>query len=122
MCRDASAHTVIHHQQDIHTGGRYVLEVRDREKNEIYWGQGTYREVTPPERIVFTWHWTKTSPDGENLHPDSRETLVTVEFHARGSSTEVVLTHASFGSERDRKDHEGGWNGCFDLLAALLQS
>src|SRR5215510_6520302 len=101
MCRDASAHTVIHHQQDIRTGGRYVLEVQDREKNEIYWGQGTYREVTPPEKIVFTWHWTKTTQDGTNLHPDSPETLVTVEFQARGSSTEVVLTHARFGSERD---------------------
>src|SRR5215471_1476893 len=78
MCRDASAHTVIHHQQDIRTGGRYVLEVRDRQKNEIYWGQGTYREVKPPEKIVFTWHWTKDKKNGEQLHPNSPDTVVTV--------------------------------------------
>jgi uncharacterized protein YndB with AHSA1/START domain len=122
MCRDATAHTVIHHQQDIRTGGRYVLEVRDREKNETYWGQGMYREVTPPERIVFTWHWTKITQDGENLHPASPDTVVSVEFHARGNATEVVLTHGPFHSQTDHNDHQGGWNGCLDLLAHVLQS
>lgn len=122
MCRDAAAHTVIHHQQDVRTGGRYVLEVRDREKNEVYWGQGVYTEVKPPEKIVFTWNWTKGTQDGEELHPDSPETVVTVEFHARGNATEVVLTHGPFGSEHDYKDHQRGWNGCFDILAQTLQA
>jgi len=120
MCRDASAHTVIHHQQDIRTGGRYLMEVRDPAKGEIYWGQGVYREVKPPEKIVFTWSWTKATPDGVQLHPDSPETQVTIEFIARGNSTEVVLTHATFGTAKDRDEHNQGWNGCFDVLATVL--
>jgi uncharacterized protein YndB with AHSA1/START domain len=120
MCKDVSAHTVIHHQQDIRTGGRYRMEVRDPAKGEVYWGQGVYREVKPPEKIVFTWTWTKDKPDGAQLHPDSPETLVTVEFFARGNSTEVVLTHAAFGSAKDRDEHNQGWNGCFDVLATVL--
>lgn len=122
MCADQAAHQVIHHRQDIRTGGSYLMEVHDRSKGEVYWGQGRYREVTPPERIVFTWCWTSGSPDGPQLHPDSAETLVTVEFFARGNATEVVLTHSGFHTQKDYDDHNQGWNGCFDVLAAVLIS
>jgi uncharacterized protein YndB with AHSA1/START domain len=47
---------------------------------------------------------------------------VTVEFFARGKFTEVVLTHAVFGSAKDRDEHNKGWNGCFDLLAKVLHT
>jgi len=122
MCRDESAHTTIHHQQDIRTGGRYLVEVRNPAKGETYWGQGVYREVKPPEKIVFTWSWTKETPQGPHLHADSPETDVTVEFFARGNSTEIVLRHETFGSAKDRDEHNQGWNGCFDILAKVLQT
>jgi uncharacterized protein YndB with AHSA1/START domain len=122
MCKDESAHTVIHHEQDIRTGGRYLMEVRDPAKGETYWGQGVYREVKSPEKIVFSWFWTKDTRDDPPLHPDSTETEVTVEFFARGNSTEVVLTHSVFGSAKDRDDHKQGWNGCLDMLAKALDT
>ena len=122
MCRDVPAHVIAHHVQDIRTGGRYLMEIRDPGKGETYWGQGEYLEVKPPEKIVFSWSWTKQEPDGSRtkLNPESPETLVTVEFFARGDSTEVVLTHAGFFSEKDRLEHDCGWNGCFDVLARIL--
>jgi uncharacterized protein YndB with AHSA1/START domain len=120
MCRDVPSHTVIHHQQDIRTGGRWRMEVRDPAKNEVYWGQGVYREVKPPERLAFTWSWTKDTPGGPNLHTGSEETLVTVEFFARGNSTEVVLTHTGLASAKLRDEHDRGWNGCFDVLTSVL--
>ena len=120
MCRDVASHTIIHHQQDIRPGGCWCLEVRDPAKNEVYWGQGVYREVKPVEKLVFTWSWTKDSPDGANLHPGSEETLVTVEFFARGNSTEVVLTHTAFATAALRDEHDRGWNGCFDVLEKML--
>ena len=122
MCRDVSAHIITHHQQDIRTGGRYLMEVRDPVKGETYWGQGVYREVKPPERIVFTWSWTKDAPEGEQLDPDSPVTEVTVEFFARGASTEVILSHSGFGSAKIREEHDRGWNGCLDVLAKVLQA
>jgi len=69
---------------------------------------------------VFSWSWTKDTPDGPQLHPDGPEMQVTVEFFARGNSTEVVLTHAVFGSAKGRDDHHQGWKGCFDSLARIL--
>ena len=122
MCKDQSSHKVIHHEQDIRTGGRYKMEIHDPAKGETYWGQGVYREVKPPEKIVFSWSWTKGTPDGAQLHPDSPETEVIVEFFARGTSTEVVLTHAVFGSAKTRDDHNQGWNGCLDVLGRVLQT
>ena len=122
MYKDVASHDIVQRLNDLRTGGRYQVEIRDAKKNETYWGQGIYREVTPPEKIVFTWNWTMAALDGAQLHPDSRETQVTVEFLARGNSTEVVLTHAYFGSEKDRKEHDGGWNGCFNVLEKFLQS
>jgi len=121
MCRDVGAHITTHREQDIRTGGRYLIEVHDPAKGEVYWGQGEYREVTPPERVRFTWHWTKDHPDGENLHPGSPQTEVAVEFLDRGDATEVVLTHSGFTDAKARKEHESGWNGCFDVLETVLR-
>jgi uncharacterized protein YndB with AHSA1/START domain len=122
MCRDVAAHVITHHVQDIRTGGRYLMEIRDPSEGETYWGQGDYLEVKPPEKIVFSWSWTKQEPDGSRtkLNPESPETRVTVEFFARGDSTEIVLTHTGFLSEKDRQEHDRGWNGCFDVLARIL--
>jgi uncharacterized protein YndB with AHSA1/START domain len=122
MCRDVPAHVITHHVQDIRTGGRYLMEIHDPAKGETYWGQGEYLEVKAPEKIVFTWSWKKEGPDGlrTEMHPGSPETQVTVEFFARGNSTEVVLTHGVFSSIKLRDEHDGGWNGCFDVLARIL--
>jgi uncharacterized protein YndB with AHSA1/START domain len=47
---------------------------------------GTFREVIPPERLVYTWQW-------EAGVPESRESLVVVEFRDHGDETRVVLIH-----------------------------
>jgi len=120
MCRDVPVHTVTHHLVDVRPGGRYQIEVRDSAKGEVYWGQGEYREVKPPEKLVFTWAWTKDTPAGPSLHPRDAETLVTVEFFVRGNSTEVVLTHTLFGSAEIREMTYVGWNGCLDVLEKAL--
>ena len=52
--------------------------------------------------------------------PDLPETMVTVEFHAQGASTKVVLTHEGFPNEMARDAHSGGWTGCMECLAATL--
>jgi uncharacterized protein YndB with AHSA1/START domain len=89
-------------------------------QREGYWGQGEYLEVDPPQRIRFTWSWTKDRPDGENLHPQAPVTEVKVEFLERHASTEVVLTHTGFTDAKQRQEHDRGWNGCLDVLENVL--
>jgi uncharacterized protein YndB with AHSA1/START domain len=97
---------------ELRVAGRYRLGMRKMPDGEIFYLSGTYREVRPPERLVYTWRW-----EGE---PGGGETQVTVEFRDRGGSTEVVLVHDMFPSRDERDKHEMGWSGAFEKLATFL--
>ena len=97
---------------DLRVGGAYRFGMRKLPDGDIFYLQGTYREVRPPERLVYTWRWEAT--------PELGETLVTVEFHDRGGSTEVALTHELFPTDKARSDHEKGWNSILSQLTKAL--
>ena len=97
---------------DLRVGGKYRLGMRKLPEGPVFYLAGTYREVRPPERLVYTWRW--------EAEPELGDTLVTVEFHDRGGSTEIVLTHELFPTEKARQEHERGWSGGLDNLAKLL--
>jgi uncharacterized protein YndB with AHSA1/START domain len=121
MCRDVASHQVRFTHLDVKVGGRYTIEVKDAASGVEYTGGGVYREVKPPEKLVFTWEWKQKKAGGgeSQLHP---ETQVTVEFHKRGDQTEVVLTHEFFQTQQERRETDTGWNGCFDLLTKALMA
>ncbi len=97
---------------DLRAGGRYRLGMRKLPDGAIFYLSGAYREVKAPEKLIYTWRW--------EAEPEYGETLVTVEFRDRGTSTEVVLTHELFPTEAMREQHGQGWSGCLDRLADLL--
>lgn len=102
---------------DLRQGGRYVLEGRDRGKP---WHiEGTYLEVAPPEKLVYTWTWKNDPGLGE---PEGEDTVVTVEFRERGAATELVVTHERLATERGRREHDEGWVGCIERLAAIVEA
>jgi uncharacterized protein YndB with AHSA1/START domain len=76
---------------------------------------GTYREVEPPARLVYTWRW-ETGPAA-----DGSESLVTVEFHDRGERTELVLTHSEFPASHGPAPYQMGWEGGLVKFEALLR-
>lgn len=97
-------------RRDRPAGGRRIPSWHEEAPGwDVFYLVGTYREVRPPEKLVYTWSW-----EGQ---PDFGETLVTVEFRDLGSSTEVVLTHEFFPNEEARQNHDKGWNSCLDRLA-----
>ncbi len=97
---------------DLRVGGKYRLGMRKLPDGEVFYLSGTYREVRRPERLVYTWQW--------EAEPELGDTLVTVEFHDRGGSTEIVLTHELFPTEKARQEHEQGWGGGLDNLGKIL--
>src|SRR5687768_9113151 len=99
-------------QVDLRPGGAYRLGMKPPE-GETFYLAGVFREVQPPERLVYTWQW-------EDDSHDKSETLVTVEFKDLGPRTEVVLTHERFPDAGAVARHTDGWNGCFIRLAELL--
>lgn len=97
---------------DLRVGGNYRLAMQPPE-GEAFHLFGAYREVQPPERLVYTW-----SSDWEMMN--AGETVVTVEFRDLGNSTEVLVRHEFFPTEELRRQHAYGWEGSLDRLGGIL--
>ena len=94
---------------DLRVEGRYRIRIESDEGN-VHQVTGVYREVTAPEKLVFTWFWEEGGMDIE-------ETLVTVEFQDAGeSNTEVVLTHERFPNQEAVNNHRQGWQGSLNRI------
>ena len=74
---------------------------------------GVYREITAPERLVFTY---RTESAGV-IDP---ETLVTVTFADFGNRTRLTLRHTAFETNAARLNHQGGWTGALECLATFI--
>jgi len=105
---------------DARPGGAYRIAMH-RASGEANIVAGVYREVTPPERLVFTWTWENDWPENDRPeHKRDGETVVTLTFRAVGKDTEMTLRHERFASTASRDAHGEGWRGSFDKLADLL--
>ena len=100
---------------DLRAGGKYRIQMK-KPDGEFHTAAGTYREVKPPERLVFTWAWEKDGSEPDFGEVEPTEMLITLQFHPRGQETELVLTQENFASVESRDRHEEGWTGCFDKL------
>jgi uncharacterized protein YndB with AHSA1/START domain len=98
---------------DLRPGGGWRAAMRGPDGTE-HRLVGTYREILPPERLVFTHAWI-----GEDGRPGP-QTLVTVTFEAVGDSTLMRFTQTGFDSRAARDGHGGGWTEAFERLEACL--
>jgi uncharacterized protein YndB with AHSA1/START domain len=71
---------------------------------------GEYLAIEPPSRLSFTWI---------SKYTDERPTVVTIEFHERGTGTELVLTHRGL-PPKEVEGHRQGWTDIVRLLDAML--
>jgi uncharacterized protein YndB with AHSA1/START domain len=119
MCR-FPRHETRFTTSDARPGSTNTLEVKNSD-GETFKQTITYRDITPPEKLVFTWDWQRFSASGEKID-EARDTLVTVEFQPRGTFTEVILTHEGLVTADQRESHSKGWNACFDRLEEELKA
>jgi uncharacterized protein YndB with AHSA1/START domain len=91
---------------DPRVGGRFriVFRTPDHEEHDV---SGTYREVIPNRKLVFTWMW-RTMPE--------RQSLVTVTLAPDGDGTLLTLQHEQFLDETARDRHRSGWTASLDRL------
>jgi uncharacterized protein YndB with AHSA1/START domain len=102
---------------DLRPGGAYRL-VMQPAAGDPFVVAGTYREVDPPARLVYTWRW-ETGPAA-----DGSESLVTVEFREAASDpprTELVLTHTEFPASHGPAPYQMGWEGGLDKFERLFE-
>jgi uncharacterized protein YndB with AHSA1/START domain len=104
-------------QIDLTVGGKYQFTLRLPD-GQIATHQGEYREIDPPNRLVFTGIL-----DGQGCEGSAglyAETVISIEFEDMGSSTRLTLTHDFLPTEESKENHSFGWNGSFDRLAEIL--
>jgi uncharacterized protein YndB with AHSA1/START domain len=106
---------------DVRRGGRYRITLERTERipgtSHIV---GSYLEVDPPERLVFTFGW-EAPPPVEGLEAlETLDSRVTVQFRDLGASTEVSITHERLDSRELRDFHRWGWSTTLDELERII--
>ena len=101
-------------RMEVEAGGAWRFVIRNSDGSETGF-RGTYREVTPPERIVQTFEW-----EGMPGHVS----VDTATFEDLGDQTKVV-SHSIFHTTEERdgmlgSGMEGGMNETFERLDELL--
>jgi uncharacterized protein YndB with AHSA1/START domain len=91
---------------DPRVGGAFRIVMRH--SGGEYDHRGEYLVLDRPSKIVFTW-----ISDGTG----QRESIVTIELHARGDETELVLTHEGLPDGESARRHTEGWSGIASALA-----
>jgi len=102
-----------HLEMDVRPGGAWRGCLRSTESGEELRLGGVFREVAPPERVVFTFAWEEEGERG-------LETLVTLTFAEQDGKTRMTFRQAPFQSLEERDGHQGGWNSTFDRLGVHL--
>jgi uncharacterized protein YndB with AHSA1/START domain len=107
---------------DLRVGGAFRVEMRGPD-GIVYPCTGIYREIVPPERIVYAATTADDNPCGGGLPPRS---VVTITFAAIGGKTKITI-HARLASREDReaaiaRGYNAGWSDSLDRLAELMAS
>ena len=102
-------------EMDVRPGGGFRMSMRSPEGTD-HRLRGRYREIVPPERLVFTFAW-----EDERGKP-GHETVVTVTFADEDGRTRLTLHQAVFETAEARDSHHEGWSECLDRLGAYAAS
>jgi uncharacterized protein YndB with AHSA1/START domain len=105
--------TLLECEIDLRPGGIWLRRMRGSD-GRITVKHGVYREILPPERLVFTYN--TQHPDG-SIEP---ETVVTVTFADLGGRTQLTLHHCGFATEQAAIDHRGGWTSGLERFADFM--
>lgn len=102
---------------DLRPGGRFDIVMRSPDGVD-YPMSGTYREVVPPEKLVF--FSTADAPDGTHY----LESLATVTFEAEDGKTKLTVNAKATGfveiAAQMLAGMEAGWTQSLDKLGEMM--
>ena len=95
---------------DPRPGGIYALDINPQAR-----ARGTFVEVVPPSRVVFTFGW-----DADQGVPPGSST-VEVTLTPDGDGTHVRLVHRGLMTAEMREQHRDGWQHYLSRLAVVAR-
>ncbi|WP_207426144.1 SRPBCC domain-containing protein [Pedobacter sp. SYSU D00535] len=78
--------------------------------------EGTYQEVQPNERLVYSWNWNLPE-----VNTDESKYTLQVEFVDDEGGSSIRITQSGFSSEEASQPHLDGWNQGLDSLKKHLE-
>lgn len=109
MCPEAGSVALA--ELDVRVGGTFRIEMLVDGVRTVH--TGIYREITPLEKLVFTWKSQATQQVA---------TLVTVELRALGDQTELTLTQTRLPDDGAVQRHTRGWTQIMEHLASFVRT
>jgi uncharacterized protein YndB with AHSA1/START domain len=100
-------------QMDLRVNGSFRIGMCPLTGEVPVYVRGIFREVRPPDRLVYTWKW-------ENAFEQMPETQVIVEFRELGSATELLLTHENLPEIPICLLHRNGWAAALDRIERVF--
>ena len=97
-------------EADLRPGGRFRVALRE-DNGARHEAMGTYAEIEPPSRLVFSWNWVATP---------ERVSRVTVTMRPVPEGTELKLIHDRFADPDTATRHTRGWTESLERLLTLL--
>lgn len=93
---------------DLRVGGHYRIgnQLAD---GQVIWISGTYEDIMPPNRLVFSWSIDQGAPSTERV-------TVNLQSSGDGTATQITVTHERIRDIKAREGHAVGWTGCLDGL------
>ncbi|WP_373998423.1 SRPBCC domain-containing protein [Bdellovibrio bacteriovorus] len=109
---------------DVRVGGVYLFAMQDPEK-KVYWGTGTYKEVVPHTKLVFTDSFADengniVSSEYYGMPGIPKELLVTVTLEEVNGKTKMTLKHEGFPAGEMADQCKEGWEQSFDKFEKTL--
>ena len=79
---------------------------------------GVYTEITPPDRLAFTWTWE----NDPSVMRGSEGSLVDVVLNEAADGTQLSLSHSGLGGKLVTDMHEEGWNALLTSLFGVVSA
>jgi len=100
---------------DPRVGGNFIIHMEGMMGEKFTRGiaSGTFEEIVPNERLVFTWNW-----EGDYRPP---QTVITVSLRDVDGGTELTLSQVGFGDEGHQSGYSAGWESAFAKLRTIIE-
>lgn len=100
---------------DLKEGGEVKYEFSDDEGQPLFVISGTYEEVKPEEKLVYTWNWDVVDEPVRNA-----EYKLTITFSEKDGGSHIDVQQEGFKSDEAVVPHKEGWEtGLRDLKTYL---
>jgi uncharacterized protein YndB with AHSA1/START domain len=85
-------------------GGEYRVDVVPG-----HTASGTFVELDPPRRLVFTWGW-EPGEDGSAASVPPGSSTIEIELEPDGAGTRLRFTHGNLPTAESAEKHAVGWD------------